>query len=304
MGSKPTPRTSTKPDAFRILNLLLHLRKQGFRYSTLDGFSRRLRAISNNSDLDDPESVKEYIARLECSEGYKGNLVNCYNHYVRFYGLSWSKPFYNRVDRITRIPREQDINKVISHASLKYALAYSILRDTGMRPIELTWLRLKHIDLENGRVYPGSAKHGRGRILKLKPSTLAMLKRYVQCHNATSDSKIWTDTRRLRENWARLRKSVATKLSEPQLNHIRLYDLRHHYASLLYQKTKDIIHVQRQLGHRNIQNTLRYIHGIDLDAETFIVKIAVNVEQSTPLLEAGFTFVAVIEEKYVFRKPK
>lgn len=174
-----------------------------------------------------------------------------------------------------------------------------------MKPVELTWLRLKHIDLENGRVYPGSAKHGKGRILKLRPSTLAMLKRYIHLGEWNENTQIWTSTRRLRENWARLRKSVATKLSEPQLNTIRLYDLRHHYASVLYQKTKDIIHVERQLGHRNIQNTLRYIHGINLDAETYIVKVATNTKEAMPLLEAGFQFVAMTPtQEMLFRKPK
>ncbi len=263
-----------------------------------------MKAIANHTNIDDPERVKEYVAGLECSEGYKGNLVNAYNHYVRFYGLQWTKPYYDRVDRIAKIPREEDINKIISHAKPKYALAYSILRDTGLRPIELTWLRLKHVDLENGVVYPGTAKHGSARVLRLKPSTLAMLKRYVHRHRVTGEAKIWTDTRRLRENWCRLRKSVAAKLSESQLNHIKLYDLRHHFATLLYLKTKDILHVQKQLGHRNIKNTLRYIGLVDLDKEEFIVKVAVGVEDSAQLLEQGFTFVAVIEEKYVFRKPK
>jgi len=206
------------------------------------------------------------------------------------------------VDRITKIPRETDVNKIISAAKQKYALAYSILRDTGMRPVELTWLRLKQVDMESGLVYPGTAKKGKGRILKLRPSTLAMLKKYVQCHNVTEP--IWKDTRRLRENWCRLRKSVAAKLSEPQLNHIKLYDLRHHYATMLYQKTKDIVHVQRQLGHRNIKNTLRYIGMVDLDAQSYIVKIATNVEESTQLLEQAFEYVGPIENVHVFRKRK
>jgi len=61
-----------------------------------------LKAIANAVDIDDPEAVKGYIATLQCSEGYKGNLVNSYDHHVKFHGLSWSKPYYERVDRITQ----------------------------------------------------------------------------------------------------------------------------------------------------------------------------------------------------------
>ena len=97
---------------------------------------------------------------------------------------------------------------------------------------------------------------------------------------------------------------MAEKLGEPEIKQIRLYDLRHHFATMLYMKTKDIVHVQRQFGHRRITHTVRYIHLCDLDSEEYVVKVARTVEESTAYLEAGFAFVAVIEDKYVFRKPK
>lgn len=173
-----------------------------------------------------------------------------------------------------------------------------------MKPVELVNLRLKDVDLETGRVYPGTAKRGSGRVLQLKPSTLAMLKRYIHKHNINQKTQIWASTRRLSENWMRLRKSVAEKLSEPHLTQIRLYDLRHFYATMLYVKTKDIVHVKRQLGHRNIANTLRYVGILSLDMEEFVVKVAIDIEGSKQLLEQGFSFVAIIEGAYVFKKVK
>lgn len=53
-----------------------------------------------------------------------------------------------REERITRVPKEEDINKIIAHAKLKSASAYSVMRDTGLRPVELGMLRVKDIDLE------------------------------------------------------------------------------------------------------------------------------------------------------------
>lgn len=102
----------------------------------------------------------------------------------------------------------------------------------------------------------------------------------------------------------RIRKSVAEKLGEPQLKNIKLYDLRHHFATLLYATTKDILFVQRQLGHKNIVNTLRYVGFIDFDAQEYVCKVAVTVKESTQLLEQGFNYIGPIEGKHVFRKPK
>ena len=102
-------------------------------------------------DLRDPEKVKGYIATLERSDGYKDNLIDAYSHYCKFYGIKWIKPKYIWEERITRVPREEDINKIISHSKLKSASAYSVIRDTGLRPIELGRLRVKDVDLETVR---------------------------------------------------------------------------------------------------------------------------------------------------------
>ena len=77
-----------------------------------------------------------------------------------------------------------------------------------------------------------------------------------------------------------------------------------------YHKTKDILHVQRLLGHKNIQNTLIYI---DLEAklfgkssDNFTVRIAHVVGEAVALTEVGFEYVT---GKYsdggkIFRKHK
>jgi hypothetical protein len=76
---------------------------------------------------------------------------------------------------------------------------------------------------------------------------------------------------------------------------IKLHTLRNFYACKLYHSTKDILHVQRPLGHRNIQNTLIYI-----DMETkrfnnsndgFTCRIAMNAGEASGLIEAGFEYV-------------
>jgi len=255
-------------------------------------------------DLENPEAVSQYISQQTWSASYKHNIVNAYGHYATYHGLTWDRPVYRRIDRIRKVPREAQINKVIAHARIKYALAFSVIRDTGLRPVEYTWLHVKDVDLTSGLLYPSTAKLGAGRVLKIRPSTLAMLKQYLQKEDLGENDRLCTNLKLLSDNWIRLRNSVSKKLGEPELRSIRLYDLRHHYATLLYQKTKDIVYVQRQLGHRNLQHTLRYIHQVNLDVEEYTVKIATNVEESTPLLEQGFNFIGIFEDKYVFRKNK
>jgi len=100
--------------------------------------------------------------------------------------------------------------------------------------------------------------------------------------------------------WGRKRAIEKTKLLE--LESIRLYDLRHLHATMLYHKTKDILFVKQQLGHRNINSTLRYTQLIDFGNEEY-VKVASNLEECTKL-EPGFEYITDYENKKVFRKRK
>ena len=95
---------------------------------------------------------------------------------MRAMELTWEKPFYQRYDKLPKIATEENINMLISHATPRMALVLSISRDLGSRPIELTWLKVADINLQNGIVSLTGAKYTVGRNGKLKPNTLEMLK--------------------------------------------------------------------------------------------------------------------------------
>jgi integrase len=230
-------------------------------------------------------------------------LIDIYGHYANFYNIQWLRPKYMREERVTRVPKEEDINKIISHAKLRYAVAYSTIRGIGIRPVELGMLKVKDIDLETGEVYPITAKHGAERVLRVKSSTLAMIKKYITENSLGPTDSIW-NARRVEENWSRLKVCVARKLGEPQLAQIRLYDLRHFAVSMTYYKTKDIIFTMRFLGHKNIKNTLRYVHLINFDKEDYLCKAATTVDEARTLIEQGFEYVTEMDGIKLFRKRK
>jgi len=65
------------------------------------------------------------------------------------------------------------------------------------------------------------------------------------------------------------RRRIAAKLKNPRLLKISFVTLRHWKATMEYAKTKDIVHVMRILGHKNIQNTLVYTHLVDFKDEEY-----------------------------------
>jgi len=71
-------------------------------------------------------------------------------------------------------------------------------------------------------------------------------------------------------------------------------------------KTKDILHVMRLLGHKNIKNTLIYTQLISFKENEYHVKVAHNVEETCELVKLGFQYVTgeYDDGGKIFRKPK
>jgi hypothetical protein len=74
---------------------------------------------------------------------------------------------------------------------------------------------------------------------------------------------------------------------------------------MLYHETKDIYFVQRRLGHKRIINTMKYIHLADTyfgeEDDEYITKVAENIEQAVPLIEAGFMEAADFNGVKIFK---
>ena len=111
--------------------------------------------------------------------------------------------------------------------------------------------------------------------------------------------------------FAEAKKRLAKKLNNPRLLRITFHTFRHWKATVEYHKTKDILHVQELLRHKNIRNTLIYItieKGLyrEQSADEFHVKVAKNVEEAVKLIEVGFEYVTgnYNDGGKIFRKRK
>ena len=95
------------------------------------------------------------------------------------------------------------------------------------------------------------------------------------------------------------------KLQNPRLLRIHFHTLRHWKAVFEYAKTKDVLYVQKLLGHKSLKTTLHYIQHIVLPQnEEYICKVAKTIEEATDLIEVGFQYVTEIDDAKLFRKLK
>jgi integrase len=282
------------------------MKKNAYADTTIKATGKRLRSLQRNCNLKDPENVKAYIANKKCGSGFKETLVETYAILMKSVNQQWQQPFYQRYDKQPKIPTEEKINMLIANARPRMALFLSMSKDLGTRPIELTWLQVKHINLDNGVVNITSAKHCVGRTLKMKQTTLEMLKKYIVKKQLNQDSRLFpTESENISNEYRKTRNALAQKLQDPTIQQIRLYDFRHYYATMLYHKTRDLLHVKAHLGHKDLRTTLRYTQLLEtLENDEYTCKTATNVKEATNLIENGFEYVTEIDGTKLFRKRK
>jgi len=281
------------------------MKKDGYSETTIIGTSHRLKLLSKHVNLESPEEVKEFIANQSWSPFFSNAVSYAYDKYVKINGLTWKPTICKTPKKLPKIPTTERVNMIIAETRcLKHALSFSIIRDSGIRPIELHKLTLKDIDLEKGILYPKTAKMGNARTLKIKEKTLAMLKQYIGMNGFNINERIFPQPILLKMAWTRARNRLAEKLSDQQIKTIRLYDLRHYFASMLYHKTKDLLYVQNQLGHRDLKTTLIYTQLIDFQEDEYTSAVAKDIQECCQLIEQGFEYVTEIDNIKLFRKRK
>ncbi len=206
---------------------------------------------------------------------------------MRSIGKTWNKPFYARYDKLPKIHAEEKIDMLISRVSPRMALMPSMSKDMGTRPVELTWLKVADINLQNGIVNITVAKHAVGRNGELKMQTLEMLKKHITAKRLSNNDRLFpcVGPSVISENYGRLRNALAERLQDPTFKEIRLYNLRHFKARIEYNKTNNLLYVKALLGHKDLRTTLRYAQLLEnLPNDEFHCSVAKNIQEATNLI--------------------
>jgi integrase/recombinase XerD len=299
-----TPNQTSQMDVKgKILEFLWHLKKLGRKETTVKSYGKILTALAKQTDILNPNAVLEYLAKAPVNDTTKHDYAKTLNCFYQYLGIKWQVPSYKPLQKIPYIPTEAEIDTLIANTSKTVSALLQLLKETGMRVGEALALKWTDIDFERKTVRITAEKGSLPRILPLSEKCLTMLNRLPRKSEKIFPSKTSLDSRFYVQ-----RKRIAHKLCNPRLLKISFHTLRHWKGTMEYHKTKDIIHVQRLLGHKNIQNTLIYItieNALFTEAnDEFHVRTAKTVEEACKLVEVGFEYVTEIDGIKIFRKRK
>jgi len=281
---------------------LLKLKNNGLEEQTVKIVGYYLNHLAVNVNLGNPEKVKEFIANKNVNSGFKGNLVKAYNYYALVNNIVWERPRYGWEQNKPKIPSEETLNKIIASCGWKYSVVFTLLKETGAMPKELSEVALRDIDFERETLTVRGRKGHASRTIKLKPNAIAMLKTYVA--KIGSSERVFPLAGQITKAWIKYKRRLAEKLAEPCLFQIRLYDLRHYQACKTYYQTKDVLYTKQKMGLKKLEAALFYLQCMDFGSEEYHSATAKTVEEAAKLIEQGFDYICDVDGVKLFRKRK
>ncbi len=141
--------------------------------------------------------------------------------------------------------------------------AVSVILHTGIRLAELTGIDLTDIDLDDNKIKLKRTKGGNPAVKHINAKLVKILQSFVE-HRSSSEIACpalflsqWN--RRLTDRQFELRLDMWAKKAGIAKN-VTPHVLRHTFATNLHVKTKNLLAVQKALGHKYITTTQIYTH--------------------------------------------
>ena len=170
--------------------------------------------------------------------------------------------------RAKYVPTDAEVNKIRMAADGEFRLYLEILIETGARPsegLDMTWE-----DVHPGSVILYTKKTGSGdRLPRRVDISEGLRERFKSWRRAQGPGSLYVFQQVLPRSgqpearwysWARIAHAKICRLAEVEPFSVGCY--RHYHAVSMYGKTKDVLAVQRRLGHRDIKTTQNYLASL------------------------------------------
>jgi integrase len=275
---------------------------EGKANNTLKSFRHRLAQLSKVADLMNPDDVKKAIAYAKLANSSKCSFALAYEWFTKANGIQWEKPRFKWNQGTPIIPTTDQVNKIISATTLRFATMFKLMAETGVEGEELHQTHRNQFETTQGIIsIKGLKGHGSANY-KLKAPIANMLREYL-----AKDPKEYPFPRPyiMSTMWRRARETASKNHNDPSLKTIPMKNLRNYSGAQFYYQFPDPIGVMRHLRHKRIETTMHYIRAITLDGDVeYDCKTAKTPEEITKLIELGYAKADEIDGIHFYRKRK
>ncbi|MCX7125422.1 MAG: site-specific integrase [Gammaproteobacteria bacterium] len=142
-----------------------------------------------------------------------------------------------------------------------YLLPMVILAlNTGIRKGELLHLKRSHINLKQGTLFVEKSKNYLARYVPLNKKASSMLETWMHQTENSNSPYLFPSPADANKPITTMKKAWTKVVSDAGIENLRWHDLRHDFASNLVMKEVGLYVVQKLLGHKKIDQTMKYAH--------------------------------------------
>jgi integrase len=300
-----TSSAEVKNQIVEIVNFQLYLQRQQYPEKTIIDYGRKLRHfVKKGLDLFDPEAIKESVAKIK-KTNTKVNKLSIYGTFLKWKDIPWDKPRLIPEEIDPFLPQPSEVEQMICGMGWKLKPFLQVMWECALRGIEVNSLLWEEVDTVNRTVRIRPRKRGKPRTLRISEKCLRMLMVLPRNSekvfgNSSVDSK--------RASFEQTRKRLARQLGTLRLGQIHFHTLRHLRATMWWHSGVDLPTIQQRLGHRNINQTQRYVHlsktFFPESTEENYTKLTATIAEGEPWVQQGFKLVGKDESGCLWEKKK
>ena len=217
------------------------------------------------------EEINDYLTlhktgqldRLKPSEAYFKHAVFGFRYMFSSYGLEdrhVAMPIMKRKKHISDILNRFEVIQLLKACRLKkHKIIFALAYGSGLRIREVRNCRVMDIDTVRKTVHVRDSKNGYDRIVPISEDFIRGYMDYKSTDEIydylfpglKKDAPMSTSAIQHALRTAKRKADIYKKIS--------MHNLRHSYATHFIEDTGDLLLLKRYLGHRDINNTMRYL---------------------------------------------
>lgn len=193
-----------------------------------------------------------------------------------------------RLQRVTRTPpafltdaEVRRLRKALTgrtgEQSKRDRVLIEVFLGTGIRLQELVELNVEDVDLDSKHLHIRKAKGGQPQVKFLNTAVRGLLRAYLAVRKrqgVDTCPALFLSQRGTRLSPRQVENRLQAWLEDAGIDKpITPHSLRHTFATRLYQRSGDLLVVQRALGHRQLATTEIYTHLVDAQLEDAIERL-------------------------------
>jgi site-specific recombinase XerD len=172
-------------------------------------------------------------------------------------------------ERLPEIPAKETILNVLAHVTTFHNFVFfSTVYSCGLRLQEALNLEVSDIDSRRMMLFVHRGKGAKDRYVPLAHQTLRLLRRYWKTHRnprlifpALGRGHRDGPTSSVPMNRASVQGALTRAVKKAGVNNrISVHTLRHAYATHLLEQGVNVRVIQRYMGHKHLETTMRYLH--------------------------------------------